>query len=100
MNSNIVFLDWLKNRLIYKHGYSIDNDILVKLDCVKEDIEPKKINISNQDLDKILIKYYADFDLDYTDDLRLGFTNNDRDKLRNSIRLIVDEINRFIASQK
>lgn len=96
---NIVFLDWLRNRLIYKHGYSIDHEIIQQIASIISGMkQSKEINISDKDLDIILNKHYADFNMEYTEDLKLGFTEDERKKLRRSIRLIVDEINNSTIS--
>jgi len=89
----IVFLQWLCNRLIYKHGYTIDDPIVKKIINLTKWIIEKETYISDDQLDNIIKKYYADFDMEYSEDLKLGFTNKERENLRSSIRSIVKEVN-------
>ena len=95
MNSNIAFLDWLKNRLIYKHRYAVDDSVLEKIEVIKQELGPKRINITDDQLDSIIVKYYADFYLDYADDIKIGFTNDERNKLRSTIRSILEDVNKL-----
>lgn len=94
MREYIVFLNWLGNRLIYKHGYSPEDPVIKQIaGCIKW-IEEEK-HITDDELDNIIRKYYADFDMEYAEDIKLGFTNKERANLRSSIRSIVKDVNSF-----
>lgn len=96
-SSHTTFLEWLKNRLIYKHGYA-SNDLLIgQLDSFKESL-CKDINISDDQLDSIIVKYFADFYLDYSEDMKLGFTQDQRNKFRSAIRFILKDIDNLIKN--
>jgi hypothetical protein len=98
----VLFINWLKQRLINKHNYSIADPIIINLEKVEKLVEPKSvsINLSDDDLDMILGKYYVDFHLDKTDDLDIGFTEPDRKRLRFTTRCIVhDIVNKDIPSK-
>lgn len=57
---------------------------------VLKKIKNPNIAISDYDLNKILSKYFIDFNLEKTE--HIGFNDKDREQLRNSIRLIVNDI--------
>lgn len=92
MSKYIVFLNWLCNRLIYKHGYSTDDPIINQLINLTKCIGQEKY-LQDDQLDNIIRKYYADFDMEYVEDMKLGFTDKERANLRSSIRSIVKEVN-------
>lgn len=96
-SSHSTFLEWLKNRLVYKHGYTINDPLIDQLDSLKESL-CSEINISDNQLDSIIVKYFADFYLDYTDDLKIGFTPDQRNKFRLSIRSILEDVNNLIKN--
>lgn len=85
------FLVWLSNRLVYKHGYKEDDAVVSKLiqlsesDCIS--------SISDEELDLIISKYYADFFLDKADDIGFGYTDIEREDIRKKIRSLVYDIN-------
>ena len=81
MREHIVFLNWLGNRLIHKHGYSLDDQIIQQITALIKKIE-KTDHVSDNQLDNILRKYYADYDMEYAEDIKLGFTNKERENLR------------------
>lgn len=84
------FLDWLINRLLYKHAYD-ENDIIIhKLKEINSSYNC--IKISNSELDQILIRYYPDFYMDPADDVGIGYTETQRNNVRNTIRSIVQDI--------
>lgn len=90
------FLQWLANRLIYKHGYDKDDPIVSKLLSFDSD----RFSISDSDLDHILSKYYTGFFLEKTDDCNIGYTDKERDDIRNYVRsLMADIVNKNIPSQ-
>lgn len=95
MREYIVFLNWLSNRLIYKYGYSPDDQTIQKIISLTKDLD-KKYYISDSQLDDIIRKYYADFDMEYSNDIKLGFTNKERENLRSTIRSIVQDVNNLI----
>jgi hypothetical protein len=84
------FLVWLSNRLLYKHGYDKNDTIVMKLTRIasKQDEDL----ITDQELGLILSKYYADFFLEKNTDTTLGYTNEERQKLINDIRSLVEDI--------
>lgn len=50
-------------------------------------------SVSDSQLEDILRKYYADYDMEYAEDIKLGFTNKERENLRSTIRSIVQDVN-------
>lgn len=88
---DISFIGWLINRLIYKHRYDRNDATIVSLQELKTKLaQPHKIDISERDLDKIIQKYYVDFFFQKDGDI--GFTEEDRKKLRKTIINIADDI--------
>ena len=97
----INFLNWLYNRFHYKYNYPKDSFILYAIDCIIQDIKPKPyiVDISQEDLDKILSKYYVDFNLDRTSEMNIGFSNVDRQNLRTHTKNIVNDVVNKIIPQ-
>ena len=93
IEDRINFIGWLINRLIYRHHYADRDPIIMSLKDIQQLIHfPKDINIEDDELDQIIIKYYADFNIDKCDGLNIGFTENERVLLRKSIRNITNDI--------
>ena len=90
----IEFIGWLINRLQFKHNCDPEDVIIQQLRSIIETLKQKPIHISisDNDLDKILSKYYADFTLDKCEDMQLGFTEEERTNFRNNIKSIVRDI--------
>jgi len=87
------FIQWIVNRLIYKHSYAEDDIIIQSLYELKDyHIKYQSIQIADADLDKIISKYYTDFYFDKSEDFKIGFTENDREILRTTIRSITNDI--------
>jgi hypothetical protein len=62
--------------------------------------KPYSIDICQSDFDKIISKYYADFTLDGSDYLSFGYTESQRNRLRDDIRnLINDVLNKNIPKE-
>jgi hypothetical protein len=105
VDQDIEFLEWLSKRLIYRYRYN-ENDIEIKqLRSIVDRLKFKNsIKISNSDLDKIIAKYYVDFFLNKepyaNSDIGIGYTNKERDSLRQNIRsLIFDVVNKNIPQE-
>lgn len=90
--TSINFLEWLSKRLIFRHGYLEYDDVIQKLKKCIDDITIIDIKISDDDLDKIISRYYADFYLEKTEDLNLGYTQTERKRLRQDIKSIVIDV--------
>ena len=87
------FIQWMINRLIYKHSYAEDDIIIQSLYELKDyHIRHQSIQITDVDLDKIISKYYTDFYFDKSEDFKIGFTDEDRKILRTTIRSITNDI--------
>lgn len=86
------FLGWLSKRLVFKHGYLEHDDVIQKLNKCINDITYVDLKIEDNDLDKIISKYYADFYLEKSQDLNLGYTDSDRKRLRQDIKSIVIDV--------
>lgn len=93
IEDRINFIQWLINRLIYKHRYANDDYAIKCLLEIKKILsQPHQINITDESLNKIIVKYYTDFDLDKCDDLNMGFTENERSSLRQVLRNITNDV--------
>lgn len=90
------FLKWLANRLVFKHGYSQNDPILERLN----EVSSSNFKIDEDDLDKIISKYYTGFFLDKTEDYDIGYTDKERESIRTSVKLLVSDIlNKNVPSQ-
>jgi hypothetical protein len=85
---DITYLEWLFNRLLYKYR---DNPIYInKTKDILQKIKNPQVDINDTSLDKILAKYFIDFNLDKEDNI--GYNNEDRIRLRLTIRSIIKDI--------
>lgn len=97
---NKEFLHWLANRLVFKHGYSSDDQVVVTLSTILNEDKKQEIKLGDDEIDMIISKYYADFFLEKTPDMNIGYTNNERDSIRSNIKsIVVDIINNNIPKQ-
>lgn len=93
--NNKNFLHWLANRLVFKHGYSKKDRIVVQLNQLG--LNNNSIDLKDDELDKILSKYYAGFFLEKTDDFNIGYSDKEREEIRSYVKaLVTDVINRNI----
>lgn len=101
MVDNIIFFEWLINRMIYKYQCDKNDLALNHIQSLVNKLKlPKKIDISDEDLNLILSKYYVDFNLDYCSDINIGYSDSQRSDLRNTIRSIVfDIVNKNIPKE-
>lgn len=84
------FLIWLSNRLIFKHGYIEQDSIIKKL--LDLGTRSNEIIINNNDLDLIISKYYVDFFLEKSEDANIGYTDKERNQIRQYIKSLVSDI--------
>jgi len=55
--------------------------------------------MSQDDIDLIIAKYHVDFFLDKIPELNIGYTNDERDKIREQTKLLVmDIVNRNVPN--
>jgi len=87
------FIQWLCNRLVNKYFYTENDPIISSLYELKLLLSQlKDISINDMDLDKIIIKYYADFHLDKDHQLGLGYTEQERNLLRITVKSVTRDI--------
>jgi replicative superfamily II helicase len=87
------FIQWLINRLVYKHSYAKNDNVISSLYELKDYYSRfSGVKISDTDLDKIISKYYIDFHFEKTEDFKVGFTEGERNILRTTIRSIINDI--------
>lgn len=84
------FLIWLSNRLIFKHGYNEQDDIVRKL--LSLGTQSSEIKINNNDMDLIISKYYVDFFLEKSEDAQIGYTEHERENIRKYAKSLVSDI--------
>jgi hypothetical protein len=85
---DILYLEWLFNRLLYRFK---DKEEYVKAGKnILKKIKRPTIEMNDSGLDKILSKYFIDFNLEKTE--HIGYSEKDRQNLRNNIRLIIQDI--------
>ena len=89
----IQFIGWLVNRLIHKHQYSSDCAIIKVLHNIQSGFTKAYVlDIEEKELDKIISKYYVDFNLETSPDINMGYTEKQRYDLRNHIKNLVSDI--------
>jgi hypothetical protein len=49
-------------------------------------------DLTDDEWDRIIEKYYADYNMDYSEDMGLGFDKNSRYKLRNNLKNLVQDV--------
>lgn len=86
---DIIYLEWIFNRLLYKFQDDIKH-IQTARTVLNKIKKPDNIKITDNNLNKILSKYFVDFNLQKIGNI--GFDDKDRTRLRDSIRLIVNDI--------
>lgn len=90
---HVKFLEWLINRLIYKHLYSQEDIVINHLRDIQADLSKDyQCEIDSGSLDSILSKYYVDFNLNKSEDFNVGFTTAEREHLRTTIRQIINDV--------
>jgi hypothetical protein len=85
---DIVYLEWIFNRLLYK--FKDDNKYIDTAKIILNKIKRPQISISDDNLNRILGKYFVDFNLQKTE--TIGFNDSDRKELRTCIRSIIQDI--------
>lgn len=90
--SDIDFIEWLISRLKYLHGYSTYGDIVNRLDHIKHSLEIYSKQYSDTDLDKIISQYFIDFCLSRDETTSIGYTESERNNLRNAIKRIIADV--------
>lgn len=105
MNKNYFgsMLYWLKNRCAFVYKESNTSKTIRTIDQVIEYINDlDACNIDKNKLDNILSKYYFDFNMEKSqkeDGFSIGFSEQDRESLRNtSIAIHKDIINSILES--
>jgi hypothetical protein len=84
----ILYLEWIFNRLVYR--FKDDKFDLETSKNILGKIKKPNFDIEDSMLDKIISKYYTDFYLDKQDNI--GFTNIERLNLRSMVRNLVDDV--------
>lgn len=86
------FLGLLCARL--KHKYNESSEILSKLQNIHNDytLIPNKLDITV--IDQICKKFYYDFDMEKCTDIKLGYTDEERNRIRIMMINIVNEFSK------
>lgn len=86
------FLEWVILRLHHVHGYKPDSDIIKRLLLINHKFKLHEKHCVDEDLDKIISQYFVDFFLTRDDTTSIGYTNQERNNLRNAIRQIIADV--------
>ena len=92
-HSDSEFIEWLSNRLHNLHSYDLSSFIINRLSNIKEKLDNYDSSISDADLDKIISQYFLDFFLNKDHTTSIGYTDKEREDLRNVIKQIVKDVN-------
>lgn len=102
MNNVKQMLTWLKNRCIFRYRENNESQTISIIDNLLKIIEDSEAcSIDIKVLDKIIGKYYFDFEMNKsndTDGFEMGFTDKDRILLRHNISNIVKDIMQHISN--
>lgn len=85
------FLHWLCLRLQHFHNYRADNDIIKRLDKIVS-YQAFNMDLSDEDIDKIIGQYFVDFNLIKDDTCDIGYSDGQRNTIRGYIKSIVCDI--------
>ena len=100
MNNIFDTLLWLKNRLLFKNQENINSQAVLTIDAIYTLYHQLfNLNINEKELDIILSKHYYDFTYDKSDaqeGFAIGFSDEDRSKLRHNTIQICQDIIRHI----
>jgi uncharacterized linocin/CFP29 family protein len=84
------FIFWFINRLKNKHKEN--PEILNQFEAIVSNHLFVKKSVPKDMVDNICKKHYPDFDIERADDFALGYTEKDRDHMRNMIVDIINEL--------
>jgi len=91
--NDLEFLDWMVNRLIHKHDYAESDSTIAILKRIKERLcDSVSCEIDDESLNNLLGHYYVGFNLEPSEDFPIGFSEKQREDLRNVTRSIVRDI--------
>ena len=88
--SNMQFLSWLYLRL--KNKYHEDNTVLHELENLIKEYRLIQKKIIPSFIDDICKKHFVDFDMDKSEDLHFGFSEQDRARYRNFVIDIIGQL--------
>lgn len=96
--NQIIIIEWLINRLIHKYGHSPNDQIVELFQKLLISIrKPYTIDMDLKSFDKIISRYYPDFLLEKTPEMNVGFSEQERNTLRQTMFSIVcDVVNKNI----
>lgn len=90
--SDSQFLEWLVKRLYHVHGYDINHDINQRLSIIGNNLKIYQQKCSDEDLEKIISQYFIDFFLDKDETTSIGYTDKERQNLRDTIKKIIEDV--------
>lgn len=88
------YLDWIANRLRYKHKDSIS--ITDRLKSISSEFAIMPKTLDKKIIENCCKKHFFDFDMDKSEDFKLGYTDTER----NDIRKLVTDIYQTILSSE
>jgi hypothetical protein len=89
----MTFLHWLYLRLKFK--YKEEADILLQYEKILTETRLIKKSIPISFIDKVCKEHFIDFDMEKVPDLNMGFTEEERSKIRN---FAIDILNKTLLS--
>lgn len=91
--SDIKFLEWITNRLNYK--YSENTEILDVLKSITSEKITMPKDLDNDMVEKCCRKHFFDFDMEKSEDFRVGYTEDERNDIRKLITDIYSTIKEY-----
>ena len=85
---DILYIEWMFNRLLYR--FKDKKEFILKAYDILKKIKNPQIKITDENLNKILSKYFIDFNLQKENNI--GYDDKDRRILRENIKMIIGDI--------
>jgi len=87
-SQEVSYLGWILNRLNYK--FKDHSTVISKFKRILDKINTNEIVIDDYDLDKILPRYYADYNLQKEENL--GFSEEDKKELKSFVKSLIKDV--------
>lgn len=83
-----LYIEWIFNRLLYR--FKDKKEFIIKAKDILQKVKNPQIKITDENLNKILSKYFIDFNLEKENNI--GYDDKDRKTLRENIKMIMRDI--------
>jgi hypothetical protein len=88
--TNQTFIHWLTTKL--KEDFHQSDVVIDRIYSIYNNKPKAKISLAGDRLDALCKKYYADFDLEKTEYMKIGYSDPERDEIRAFIKNISSDL--------